>query len=35
MGELSLKAYVKQYGIKGVSCRLFTAYGERENELTQ
>ncbi len=32
MGELGLKAYVKQYGIKGVSCRLFTAYGERENE---
>jgi UDP-glucose 4-epimerase len=23
---------VKQYGVKGVSCRIFTAYGERENE---
>ncbi|MEZ5499962.1 MAG: NAD-dependent epimerase/dehydratase family protein [Steroidobacteraceae bacterium] len=32
MGEMSLKAYAKQYGLKSVSCRLFTAYGERENE---
>ncbi|MDQ3685331.1 MAG: SDR family NAD(P)-dependent oxidoreductase [Acidobacteriota bacterium] len=32
MGELSLRAYRKQYGLKSVSCRLFTAYGERENE---
>lgn len=32
MGELSLRAYYKQYGLKSVSCRLFTAYGERENE---
>jgi UDP-glucose 4-epimerase len=32
MGEMSLKAYSKQYGLKSVSCRLFTAYGERENE---
>src|SRR6266536_5791885 len=32
MGELSLGAYRKQYGLKSVSCRLFTAYGERENE---
>lgn len=32
MGEMSLKAYYKQYGLKSVSCRFFTAYGERENE---
>jgi len=32
MGEMSLRAYHKQYGLKSVSCRLFTAYGERENE---
>lgn len=32
MGEMSLKAYQKQYGLKSVSCRLFTVYGERENE---
>lgn len=32
MGEMALSAYHKQYGMKSVSCRLFTAYGERENE---
>jgi UDP-glucose 4-epimerase len=32
MGEMSLKAYHKQHGLKSVSCRYFTAYGERENE---
>ena len=32
MGELALRAYRKQYGLNAVSCRLFTAYGERENE---
>lgn len=32
MGELALKAYNKQFGMKGVSCRLFTVYGPRENE---
>ena len=32
MGEMSLRAYHEQYGLKGVSCRLFTAYGPRENE---
>jgi nucleoside-diphosphate-sugar epimerase len=32
MGEMTLRAYSKQYGLKSVSCRLFTAYGERENE---
>jgi UDP-glucose 4-epimerase len=32
MGEMTLRAYWKQYGLKSVSCRLFTAYGERENE---
>lgn len=32
MGELQLSNYVKQYGISGTSARIFTAYGERENE---
>jgi nucleoside-diphosphate-sugar epimerase len=32
MGEMTLKAYWKQYHLPSVSCRLFTAYGERENE---
>jgi nucleoside-diphosphate-sugar epimerase len=32
MGEMALRAYYKQYGIKSACCRIFTAYGERENE---
>jgi len=32
MGEVALRAYHRQYGQKGVACRIFTAYGERENE---
>jgi nucleoside-diphosphate-sugar epimerase len=32
MGEMALKAYNKQFGLNGVSCRLFTVYGPRENE---
>jgi nucleoside-diphosphate-sugar epimerase len=32
MGELQLHAFHKQKGISGVACRIFTAYGERENE---
>jgi UDP-glucose 4-epimerase len=32
MGELQLRAFTKQYGVSGVACRIFTAYGERENE---
>jgi UDP-glucose 4-epimerase len=32
MGELQLCAFHKQFGIDGVACRIFTAYGERENE---
>ncbi|MEM7541670.1 MAG: SDR family NAD(P)-dependent oxidoreductase [Pseudomonadota bacterium] len=32
MGEMALTAYNKQFGLKGVSCRLFTVYGSRENE---
>ena len=32
MGEMTLAAYYRQHGLKSVSCRLFTAYGERENE---
>lgn len=27
MGELSLKAYYKEYGLKAASCRYFTVYG--------
>lgn len=32
MGEMSLKAFHKQYGVKAASTRIFTAYGPRENE---
>jgi UDP-glucose 4-epimerase len=32
MGEFQLAAFAQQFGIEGVSCRIFTAYGERENE---
>lgn len=32
MGELSLKAYFTQYGIKSAIVRLCTGYGPRENE---
>ncbi len=32
MGEMSLKAIYKQYGLKTASVRIFTAYGPRENE---
>ena len=32
MGELQLGAFCKQYGLSGIACRIFTAYGERENE---
>lgn len=32
MGELQLRAFCKQKGISGIACRIFTAYGERENE---
>jgi UDP-glucose 4-epimerase len=32
MGEMALKAYHKQYGIKTSAVRIFTAYGPRENE---
>jgi len=31
LGEIQLKAYHDDYGIKGVSARIFNAYGEREN----
>jgi nucleoside-diphosphate-sugar epimerase len=31
-GELQLRAFHRQYGIDATACRLFTAYGERENE---
>jgi len=32
MGEMALKAYHRQYGIKTSAVRIFTAYGPRENE---
>lgn len=32
MGEMALRAHHKEYGMKCSSCRVFTAYGERENE---
>jgi nucleoside-diphosphate-sugar epimerase len=32
MGEMTLKAYHRQYGMKTSSVRIFTAYGPRENE---
>ena len=32
MGEMALKAYHRQYGMKTSAVRLFTAYGPRENE---
>jgi UDP-glucose 4-epimerase len=32
MGEYQLANVVTQFGLGGVSCRIFTAYGERENE---
>jgi UDP-glucose 4-epimerase len=32
MSEMALKAYHREYGLKASSVRLFTAYGERENE---
>lgn len=32
MGEMALRAYHRQYGLKTSSVRIFTAYGPRENE---
>jgi nucleoside-diphosphate-sugar epimerase len=32
MGELTLKAYAAEYGVKTASCRYFTAYGPRAKE---
>jgi nucleoside-diphosphate-sugar epimerase len=32
MGELQLRAFCKQFGLSGIVCRIFTSYGERENE---
>jgi nucleoside-diphosphate-sugar epimerase len=32
MGELTLKAYASQWGMKTASCRYFTVYGERGKE---
>lgn len=32
ISEMQLRAFHKQFGIQGVACRIFTAYGERENE---
>jgi nucleoside-diphosphate-sugar epimerase len=32
MGEMALKAYHREYGLKTAAVRIFTAYGPRENE---
>lgn len=32
IGELQLRAFCKQFGVSGIAGRIFTAYGERENE---
>src|SRR2546427_9018694 len=32
MGEVQLRSFIRQYGIKGCSVRFVTAYGPRENE---
>lgn len=32
IGEYQLAQVASQFGVAGVSCRIFTAYGERENE---
>jgi UDP-glucose 4-epimerase len=32
IGELQLRAFHKQFGLDAIGCRIFTAYGERENE---
>jgi nucleoside-diphosphate-sugar epimerase len=32
MGEMALKAYRREYGLKTSAARIFTAYGPRENE---
>ncbi len=32
MGEMTLKAYYNDYGLKSASCRYFTVYGERGHE---
>ncbi len=32
MAEMTLQAYYKDYGMKSVSCRYFTVYGERGHE---
>ncbi len=32
MGELELRSYHEQYGMKGSICRYVTAYGDREND---
>lgn len=32
MGEMTLRAYAKEWGLKAASCRYFTVYGERGHE---
>lgn len=32
MGELTLKAYAREWGLRSASCRYFTVYGERAKE---
>jgi nucleoside-diphosphate-sugar epimerase len=31
MGEMQVRAFHKQFGFDAIACRIFTAYGEREN----
>lgn len=32
MGELQLRAFCKEFSVSGIACRIFSTYGERENE---
>jgi UDP-glucose 4-epimerase len=32
MGELQLRTFVRERGVDGIACRIFSAYGEREND---
>lgn len=32
MGEMTLRAYAKEWGVKAASCRYFTVYGDRGHE---
>jgi nucleoside-diphosphate-sugar epimerase len=32
IGELQLRAFCKEFSVSGIACRIFSTYGERENE---